>query len=184
MDDHSDQIVAGQRNRGVGRATESGATAGRVDAATAERAGAVVALWGELSRAADLVRSRLARCLDAGPGLAPEEVELLMVLAAAPEGRLRMIDVSESLRLSKSGVTRLVDRLAERGLVLRAACPSDRRVVYVGLTDEGTSVLESAAPLVVSGLMELLGGRLDAGQIERLRRDLSSIAGPTLEAAP
>jgi hypothetical protein len=54
----------------------------------------------------------------------------------------------------------------------------------VGLTDEGTSVLESAAPLVVSGLMELLGGRLDAGQIERLRRDLSSIAGPTLEAAP
>jgi DNA-binding MarR family transcriptional regulator len=116
--------------------------------------------------------------------LAPEEVELLMVLAAAPEGRLRMIDVSESLRLSKSGVTRLVDRLAERGLVLRAACPSDRRVVYVGLTDEGTSVLESAAPLVVSGLMELLGGRLDAGQIERLRRDLSSIAGPTLEAAP
>ena len=107
-----------------------------------------------------------------------------MVLAAAPEGRLRMIDVSQSLRLSKSGVTRLVDRLADRGLVLRAACPSDRRVVYAGLTDQGTSALEAAAPLFVSGLVELLGGRLEADQIERLRRDLRAIAGPTAEAAP
>ena len=107
-----------------------------------------------------------------------------MVLAAAPEGRLRMIDVSESLRLSKSGVTRLVDRLADRGLVLRAACPSDRRVVYAGLTDQGASVLASAAPLFVSGLMEQLGGRLEAEQIERLRRDLSSIAGPAAGVAP
>ena len=160
MDGQSNQIVADERER------------------------AIVALWGELSRAADLVRSRLARSLEAGPGLAPEEVELLMVLAAAPEGRLRMIDVSESLRLSKSGVTRLVDRLADRGLVLRAACPSDRRVVYAGLTDQGASVLASAAPLFVSGLMEQLGCRLEAEQIERLRRDLSSIAGPAAGVAP
>jgi DNA-binding MarR family transcriptional regulator len=187
MDDHSDQLVADERAGGsaaAGSAAGSGAAEGSVDVAIAERERAVVALWGELSRAADLVRSRLARCLEAGPGLAPEEVELLMVLAAAPEGRLRMIDVSESLRLSKSGVTRLVDRLAERGLVLRAACPSDRRVVYAGLTDQGTSVLDSAAPLFVSGLMEQLGGRLAADQMERLRHDLSAIAGPTVEAAP
>lgn len=187
MDDHSDHIAAGTRDGGAGEAAEGGgrersAADGPADAATAERERAVVALWGELSRAADLVRSGLARCLDAGPGLAPEEVELLMVLSAAPEGRLRMIDVSESLRLSKSGVTRLVDRLADRGLVLRAACPSDRRVVYAGLTDQGTSALESAAPLFVSGLVELLGGRLEVDQIERLRRDLSAIAGPTAEA--
>ena len=197
MDDHSDQIVTsrlgaptGARDSGAPKsgapksgAPKSGATNGPADAATAERERAVVALWSELSRATDRVRSRLSRCLEAGPGLAPEEVELLMVLAAAPEGRLRMIDVSESLRLSKSGVTRLVDRLAERGLVLRAACPSDRRVVYAGLTDRGASVLESAAPLFVSGLMGLVGGRLEPDQIERLRRDLSAIAGPTAEVA-
>ena len=165
------------------------APTGSVDgaAAPAERAGAVVAhtereqavvaLWGDLTHATDLVRARLAALLEAGPGLSPDEVELLLVLAAAPEKRLRMVDVSESLRLSKSGVTRLVDRLQERDLVLRAACPSDRRVVYAGLTAQGSAMLDAAAPVFVSGLMEHLGGRLEETQLERLRGDLRRIAG-------
>jgi DNA-binding MarR family transcriptional regulator len=138
---------------------------------------AVIALWSDLTHAADVVRARLAALLEAGPGLSPEDVELLMLLAAAPEGRLRMIDVSESLRLSKSGVTRLVDRLQERGLVLRAACPSDRRVVYAGLTEQGALAVEAAAPVFVAGLMEHLGGRLEEVQLARLRGDLRRIAG-------
>lgn len=145
--------------------------------APTRREQAVVALWGDLTQATDQVRARLSRLLEAGPGLAPEEVELLMLLAAAPERRLRMIDVSESLRLSKSGVTRLVDRLQDRGLVVRAACPSDRRVVYAGLTEEGANALEEAAPIFVSGLMEHLGSRLEEAQVERLRRDLRDIVG-------
>jgi DNA-binding MarR family transcriptional regulator len=149
----------------------------RRDHSAARHELAVVALWGDLTRATDLVRARLSRLLEAGPGLVPEEVELLMLLAEAPERRLRMIDVSESLRLSKSGVTRLIDRLQERGLVVRAACPSDRRVVYAGLTDKGASAIEAAAPVFVAGLMEHLGGRLDGAQVERLRRDLRHIGG-------
>src|SRR5271157_2777780 len=137
----------------------------RDHAAARRREQAVIALWGELTQATDLVRARLGRLLGAGPGLAPDEVELLMLLAAAPERRLRMIDVSESLRLSKSGVTRLVDRLEERGMVLRAACPSDRRVVYAGLTEQGATVLDAAAPIFVSGLMEHLGSRFDEAQV-------------------
>jgi len=147
-----------------------------------EREQAVVALWGDLAHATDLVRARLAVLLEAGPGLAPDEVELLMVLAAAPEKRLRMIDVSESLRLSKSGVTRLVDRLQERDLVLRAACPSDRRVVYAGLTEQGSAMLDAAAPVFVSGLMEHLGDRFEETQLERLRGDLRRIVGRDGEA--
>ena len=61
--------------------------------------------------------------------------------------------------------------------MLRAACPSDRRVVYAGLTDRGASALDAAAPIFVSGLMEHLGDRLDEAQIERLRRDLYAIVG-------
>jgi DNA-binding MarR family transcriptional regulator len=146
-------------------------------AAGAEREQALLALWSELTQATDRVRAGLVRALDHGSGLAPEEVELLMLLAAAPERRLRMIDVSEALRLSKSGVTRLIDRLQERGLVLRAACPSDRRVVWAGLTDDGVSTLGAAAPVFVAGLMEQLGQRLDADRVERLRTDLREIAG-------
>jgi len=142
-----------------------------------ERERALLALWSELTQATDRVRAGLARALDDGSGLAPEEVESLMLLAAAPEQRLRMIDVSEALRLSKSGVTRLIDRLQDRGLVVRAACPSDRRVVYAGLTDEGANALDSAAPAFVAGLMEQLGKRLDPDRVERLRNDLREIAG-------
>jgi DNA-binding MarR family transcriptional regulator len=142
-----------------------------------DRERALLALWSELTRATDRVRAGLVRALDDGSGLAPEEVEVLMLLAAAHERRLRMIDVSEALRLSKSGVTRLIDRLQERGFVLRAACPSDRRVVYAGLTDEGATALDAAAPVFVAGLMEQLGERLDADRVERLRADLHEIAG-------
>jgi DNA-binding MarR family transcriptional regulator len=149
----------------------------------AGREQAVVALWSDLTHAADVVRARLAASLEAGPGLSPEDVELLMVLAAAPEGRLRMIDVSESLRLSKSGVTRLVDRLQERGLVLRAACPSDRRVVYAGLTEQGAAALDAAAPVFVAGLMEHLGAQLEEVQLARLRSDLRRIAGSQAASA-
>ena len=144
---------------------------------------AVVALWSDLTHAADVVRARLTASLEAGPGLSPEDVELLMLLAAAPERRLRMIDVSESLRLSKSGVTRLIDRLQERGLVLRAACPSDRRVVYAGLTKEGAVAADAAAPVFVAGLVEHLGGRLEEAQLERLRGDLRRIAGSQAASA-
>ena len=163
----------------TGRGKDAVAHTGRGEGAVAhtEREQAVVALWGDLTHATDLVRARLAVLLEAGPGLAPEEVELLMVLDAAPEKRLRMIDVSESLRLSKSGVTRLVDRLQERDLVLRAACLSDRRVVYAGLTEQGSAMLDAAAPVFVSGLMEHLGGRLEETQLERLRGDLLRIVG-------
>jgi DNA-binding MarR family transcriptional regulator len=64
-----------------------------------------------------------------------------MRLEEAPEQRLRMADLSRSLQLSKSGVTRLVDRLAERRMVARAACPGDRRVVCAGFTDTGRRTL-------------------------------------------
>jgi DNA-binding MarR family transcriptional regulator len=161
--------------RGEGAVTHS--ERGEDAVVRTEREQAVVGLWDDLTHATDQVRARLAVLLEAGPGLAPEEVELLMVLDAAPEKRLRMIDVSESLRLSKSGVTRLVDRLQERDLVLRAACPSDRRVVYAGLTEQGSAMLDAAAPVFVSGLMEHLGGRFEETQLERLRGDLRRIVG-------
>ena len=106
----------------------------------------------------------------------PEEAELLARLDEAPEQRLRMADISRSLRLSKSGVTRLVDRLADRGLVIRAACPSDRRVVYTGLTDEGRRAAAAAAPAVAAGVAEQLAGGLTADQLDALTASLRALA--------
>jgi DNA-binding MarR family transcriptional regulator len=132
-------------------------------------------LWNAMVRATAAVRARLVERLSADLGMLPEEVDLLMTLEAAPEQRLRMADVSRTLQLSKSGVTRLIDRLVARGLVERAACPSDRRVVYAGLTPGGLDMIGRAAPLLQAGLAEHLGRHLGSRDLEAARVALSKI---------
>lgn len=135
-------------------------------------------LWNELDRIHSVVRASLESYLDAATGLLAEETELLALLAEAPEQRLRMVDLSIRLRLSKSGVTRLVDRLAPRGLVIRAACPEDRRVIWAALTDEGRAAAAAAVPARAAGLAELLAGGLSADELHGLTATLSRL-GPT-----
>lgn len=141
----------------------------------AESERASLDLWFDLVRVTGTVRGLLAERLAVELGVLPEEVDLLMRLEEAPEQRLRMADVSRSLLLSKSGVTRLVDRLVERGLVERAACPSDRRVVYAGLTDEGRREVAAAAPLLVAGVVEHLGRYLTGNELDAVRSSLRTI---------
>jgi MarR family transcriptional regulator, 2-MHQ and catechol-resistance regulon repressor len=133
---------------------------------------AALDLWAELTSLTGTVRARLAERLEAEAGVLPYEADLLALLAEAPEQRLRMIDVSTELGLTKSGVTRLVDRLAARGLVLRAACPSDRRVIWAVLTDDGRAAAAAATPARAAGLAELLAGRLSPAELEALTRSL------------
>src|SRR6202171_5439835 len=61
------------------------------------------------------------------------EFDVLIQLAMAPDRRLRMTELSDRVRLSHSGVTRLVDRLAQAGLVERTRCDSDRRGAFAAL---------------------------------------------------
>ena len=144
----------------------------------ADRERAALELWAELTSVTGAVRTRLEQMLDAELGVLPEEADLLVRLGEAPEQRLRMADVSRALRLSKSGVTRLVDRLADRGLVVRAACPKDRRVVYAGLTDEGRRAAASAAPAVAAGVAEQLAGGLSAEQLDAVTASLRAMREP------
>jgi DNA-binding MarR family transcriptional regulator len=131
-------------------------------------------LWADILRVTNTIHARVSEDL-AGLGITPEEVELLMKLACAPEERLRMVEVSRSLLLSKSGVTRLVDRLEERGLVERAACPGDRRVVYARLTERGRQTFAEADPVLAAAVVKYLGCHLDAQQIAAIRQGLSAV---------
>ncbi len=149
-----------------------------------ERERAAAELWTELTRLTMDVRGSLEVQLGGATGLLPEEADLLVLLAEAPEQRLRMADVSAALRLSKSGVTRLVDRLAERGLVVRAPCPKDRRVIYAGLTEEGRRTAAAAAPVLSAGLAELLAGRLTPAELAELTESLRRLAPSARPAAP
>src|SRR3970040_1265912 len=91
------------------------------------RRDAQLAPWRAFLRAHARVERRLDEDLRTRHGLSLQEYETLLHLAESPERRLRMGRLADSLLLSKSGVTRLVDRLVDDGLVERTSCASAAR---------------------------------------------------------
>jgi DNA-binding MarR family transcriptional regulator len=102
------------------------------------------------------VHSKLTRELDAElaatHGLPLSSYEVLLFLNEAPDGRLRMAQLADSVLLSPSGLTRLVDRLEKAGLVRRESCPSDRRGFEAVITDKGRAAFAEARPTHLSGV--------------------------------
>ena len=83
--------------------------------------------------------------------------EVLLWLGQAPEGRMRMGELADSLLLTPSGVTRLVDRMEAEGLVQRQQCPSDRRGWNAVITSAGRARLRAAAPVHLRGVEQHFG---------------------------
>ena len=102
------------------------------------------------------VHAHLVKALDAelesSHGLGVTSYEVLMYLADSPEGRMRMHDLAASVLLSRSGLTRLVDRLAREGLLERKACESDARGAFAVLTAAGRSKLVAARRTHLDGV--------------------------------
>src|SRR5260370_13477519 len=93
------------------------------------------------------------------------EFDVLIQLGIAPDRRLRMTELSERVRLSRSGLTRLVDRMAQARLVKRARCGSDRRGTFPTLTPPGASRPPRAPPLHFRGIRGHFRQRLSAAQL-------------------
>jgi MarR family transcriptional regulator, 2-MHQ and catechol-resistance regulon repressor len=89
---------------------------------------------------------------------------------------MRRIDLANELQLSPSGITRLLDRLMDQGLVGRGECGTDARVSYAVLTDEGLNKLKQAAPDHVDEIERRLGAILDKDEIETLAGLLSRLS--------
>jgi DNA-binding MarR family transcriptional regulator len=96
--------------------------------------------------------------------------DVLVQLSAAPQSRMRMQDLADSILLSKSGVTRLIDRMQQAGLIQRRDCESDRRVVYAAITPKGRAAYRRAAPIAFRGVEEHFTRRLSARE-RRLLKD-------------
>ena len=79
-----------------------------------------------------------------GPPLAWYDV--MVQLSSAPDGALPMKELADSLLLSRSGATRLVDRMEAAGYVERDSCATDRRIVYARLTPRGRAVFDEVRP--------------------------------------
>ena len=124
--------------------------------------------WAGFLRAhAGLVRE-LDRQLEGAHGLPLTQYEVLLYLGGAPEHRLRMSELARSVLLSQSGVTRLVDRLQQRGLVVREPCPEDRRVLYARLTPDGVRALAEARPTHLTGVRDLFLRHFDDHELRAL----------------
>lgn len=111
-----------------------------------------MAAWRTFLRSAARLFDRLDADLRRSMGLSLADYEILVHLADTPDGALRMTALAGQVLVSRSGLTRRVDRLTDLGLVERRDCPSDRRGVFAVLTTEGRSLLEDAAPVHVAGV--------------------------------
>lgn len=101
--------------------------------------------------------------------------DVLVQLAEAPDGSLRMQDLAEAVLLSRSGLTRLVDRMQRAGLVERRACDTDRRGTFAVMTTTGRAALERCAPTHSRGVREHFADLLDEEELTTLARVLRRI---------
>jgi DNA-binding MarR family transcriptional regulator len=128
-----------------------------------------LAVWRMLQR----VQVRITRHLEAELLVAHDlplaSYEVLVQLAEAPERRLRMNDLAGRVLLSRSGLTRLIDRLQRDGLVSREACADDARGLFAVLTDAGVARLAEATPTYLRGVRTQFLDLLGAEEISRIR---------------
>lgn len=131
-----------------------------------------VGAWFNLFQAGTIVSGAIDERLRTACGLSVTEHELLLRLSHAPEGKVRMVDLASLLLTSKSGITRLVDRLEREGYVARELCARDRRVTYARLTERGYLALRRSGPVFQAALDEHFARHLAPHQLSALRAAL------------
>jgi DNA-binding MarR family transcriptional regulator len=112
-----------------------------------------LAAWRGLLRTHARVLAGLDAELVQAHGLAVPEYEVLLVLTES--GALRMSELADAALLTRSGMTRLVDRLERQGLVRRERCAADGRGTYAVITDEGAARFAAARPTHIAGVRRL-----------------------------
>ena len=133
--------------------------------------------WRGLLRAHACLARRLDAELDQAHGLPMTSYEVLHHLDEALGGRMRMRDLAEHAQLSRSGLTRLVDRLEREELLERCSCEHDARGSYACLTDRGRERLEDARVTQLAVVREHFFSRFS-------ELELSLLAGMCERIAP
>ncbi len=151
-----------------------------------EQSTAVTAFARLLRVHAALTRALSAQ-LESEHGLTISDYEVLLRLAVAPDKQLKRVELAASVVLTPSGITRLLDGLEAIGLVARGACPSDRRVTYAVLTEEGERRLRAAARDHFAAVDAIFAASLDeqeAGQLALLLGRLPGVGDDDACAPP
>ena len=124
-----------------------------------------LAAWRGFLRVHSALTKELDAELMAEHGLSLSSYEVLLFLAESPEGHVRMSDLADSVLLSRSGLTRLVDRLERDGLVRRESCPSDLRGFNALITDAGRELFAAARRTHLAGVRERFLARFSEDEL-------------------
>jgi DNA-binding MarR family transcriptional regulator len=124
--------------------------------------------WGGFLRAHRALVAELDEELKREHDLPLTSYDVLVQLENAPDHQLRMSELAEAVLLSRSGLTRLVERLERKGLLERRECQDDARGAFAVLTDAGAESLREARRTHLAGVRELFLRRFDENELRRL----------------
>lgn len=152
------------------------------DATVTSVPSAQLAAWRAFLEAHAHTTEVLARELKDEEDLALAWYDVLVHLHEADGHRLRMQELADRVLLSKSGLTRLIDRMERDGLVNRTACPSDRRGTFAELTPHGVQMLRRSAPTHLRGVRKHFADLVTDEEAEVLTAVLGRIARAASDA--
>jgi DNA-binding MarR family transcriptional regulator len=138
-----------------------------------------VGVWRSFLRAHAVVLRELERELDRDASLPLAWYDVLLTLAQAPGRRLRMADLAEHVMLSRSGLTRLVDRIEKAGYVRREPSPDDARGTYTVLQAAGLRRLRAAVPVHLAGVQQHWLSHFDDEELRTLGALLQRLDAPS-----
>ena len=134
-----------------------------------------LAVWREFLHTHAVVAGTLSRELEDERGLPLAQYDVLVQLAEAQDGRLRMQQLAARVLFSRSGLTRLVDRMVDAGLVGRERCADDRRGTFAVLAPAGRRRLRDAAGVHLRGIHEHFARHLSDADVHALEKALSAV---------
>jgi DNA-binding MarR family transcriptional regulator len=141
-----------------------------------------IGVWRSFLRAHAGILRELERELVAEAGMPLAWYDVLLQLAEALQRRLRMAELADRVLLSRSGLTRLVDRLQAEGLVSREPSPADARGTFTVLTDAGLARLRHAAPTHLTGIQQHWLAHFDDDELRQLGQLLGRLGSPPTES--
>ena len=101
-------------------------------------------------------------------GITMGDYQLLAMISEAPDRRVRLCDLAEQLRLTRSGLTRRLDGVLSSGLVARRPDSTDKSVAFAELTSKGWNLLRRAAPVHLESVRRLMIDHLSRAEIKAL----------------
>lgn len=130
-----------------------------------------------LMRTHHVLRRELDAQLASEHELTVSEFEVMLLLSCADNRSMRRVDLASEVKLSPSGITRMLDRLGAAGMVEKRACVDDARVIYAVLTDDGMKRFKEVTPRHYEAVERLLCARLSDEELEQLAGLLDRLAG-------